>query len=215
MAFKRKKKELQFPTSMQIEKAIAKEQYSRKYKKVLKSTLSSLIVVAAIAVLIATLALPVLQIQGSSMEPTLNDEEIVVLLKTSKLTRGQLCCFSYQNKLLIKRIVGIPGDSIIIDTEGYVYVNGDKLDEPYVIDRAYGECDIEFPFNVTDNHYFILGDHRSTSIDSRSSVVGLVSSEQVVGRIFFRIWPFEKIGDIDYEEYQENIENPDEQKTQE
>lgn len=215
MAFKRKKKELQFPTSMQIEKAIAKEQYSRKYKKVLKSTLSSLIVVAAIAVLIATLALPVLQIQGSSMEPTLNDEEIVVLLKTSKLTRGQLCCFSYQNKLLIKRIVGIPGDSIIIDTEGYVYVNGDKLDEPYVIDRAYGECDIEFPFNVTDNHYFILGDHRSTSIDSRSSVVGLVSSEQVVGRIFFRIWPFEKMGDIDYEEYQENIENPDEQKTQE
>lgn len=215
MAFKRKKKELQFPTSMQIEKAIAKEQYSRKYKKVLKSTLSSLIVVAAIAVLVATLALPVLQIQGSSMEPTLNDEEIVVLLKTSKLTRGQLCCFSYQNKLLIKRIVGIPGDSIIIDTEGYVYVNGDKLDEPYVIDRAYGECDIEFPFNVTDNHYFILGDHRSTSIDSRSSVVGLVSSEQVVGRIFFRIWPFEKIGDIDYEEYQENIENPDEQKTQE
>ena len=215
MAFKRKKKELQFPTSMQIEKAIAKEQYSRKYKKVLKSTLSSLIVVAAIAVLIATLALPVLQIQGSSMEPTLNDEEIVVLLKTSKLTRGQLCCFSYQNKLLIKRIVGIPGDSIIIDTEGYVYVNGDKLDEPYVIDRAFGECDIEFPFNVTDNHYFILGDHRSTSIDSRSSVVGLVSSEQVVGRIFFRIWPFEKIGDIDYEEYQENSENPDEQKTQE
>lgn len=215
MAFKRKKKELQFPTSMQIEKAIAKEQYSRKYKKVLKSTLSSLIVVAAIAVLVATLALPVLQIQGSSMEPTLNDEEIVVLLKTSKLTRGQLCCFSYQNKLLIKRIVGVPGDSIIIDTEGYVYVNGDKLDEPYVIDRAYGECDIEFPFNVTDNHYFILGDHRSTSIDSRSSVVGLVSSEQVVGRIFFRIWPFEKMGDIDYEEYQENIENPDEQKTQE
>lgn len=215
MAFKRKKKELQFPTSVQIEKAIAKEQYSRKYKKVLKSTLSSLIVVAAIAVLIATLALPVLQIQGSSMEPTLNDEEIVVLLKTSKLTRGQLCCFSYQNKLLIKRIVGIPGDSIIIDTEGYVYVNGDKLDEPYVIDRAYGECDIEFPFNVTDNHYFILGDHRSTSIDSRSSVVGLVSSEQVVGRIFFRIWPFEKMGDIDYEEYQENIENPDEQKTRE
>lgn len=206
MAFKRKKKELQFPTSVQIEKAIAKEQYSRKYKKVLKSTLSSLIVVAAIAVLVATLALPVLQIQGSSMEPTLNDEEIVVLLKTSKLTRGQLCCFSYQNKLLIKRIVGIPGDSIIIDTEGYVYVNGDKLDEPYVIDRAYGECDIEFPFNVTDNHYFILGDHRSTSIDSRSSVVGLVSSEQVVGKIFFRIWPFDKLGNIDYKEAQEEAE---------
>ncbi len=203
MALKRKKKELQFPTSGQIEKAIAKEQYSRKYKKVLKSTFSSLIVVAAIAVLIATLALPVLQIQGSSMEPTLHDEEIVVLLKTSKLTRGQLCCFSYQNKLLIKRIIGVPGDSIIIDTEGYVYVNGEKIDEPYVIDRAYGECDIEFPYYVTDGHYFILGDHRSTSIDSRSSVVGLVSSEQVVGKIFFRIWPLDKLGNIDYEAVQE------------
>lgn len=215
MAFKRKKKELQFPTSGQIEKAIAKEQYSRKYKKVLKSTLSSLIVVAAIAVLIATLALPVLQIQGSSMEPTLNDEEIVVLIKTPNLKRGQLCCFSYQNKLLIKRIIGVPGDTILINEKGFVYVNDELLDEPYILDRALGECDIDFPFHVTENHYFILGDHRSTSIDSRSSVVGLVSSEQIVGRIFFRIWPFEKMGDIDYEEYQENIENPDEQKTQE
>jgi signal peptidase I len=215
MAFKRKKKELQFPTSMQIEKAIAKEQYSRKYKKVLKSTLSSLIVVAAIAVLIATLALPVLQIQGSSMEPTLNDEEIVVLIKTPNLKRGQLCCFSYQNKLLIKRIIGVPGDTILINEKGFVYVNDELLDEPYILDRALGECDIDFPFHVTENHYFILGDHRSTSIDSRSSVVGLVSSEQIVGRIFFRIWPFEKMGDIDYEEYQESIENPDEQKNQE
>ena len=212
MAFKRKKKELQLPTSGQIEKAIAKEQYSRKYKKVLRSTVSSLIVVAAIAVLIATLVLPVLQIQGSSMEPTLNDEEIVVLIKTPTLKRGQLCCFSYQNKLLIKRIIGIPGDSININEKGDVYLNGELLDEPYVLDRALGECDIKFPFHVTENHYFILGDHRSTSIDSRSSVVGLVSSEQIVGRIFFRIWPFDKMGSI---EAQGNTESPEEPQTQE
>ena len=197
MAFRRKSSITQFPTSEQVEMAISREKYSAKYKKVLRSTLSSLIVVAAIAVLIATLALPVLQIQGSSMEPTLNDEEIVVLIKTSNLKRGQLCCFSYQNKLLIKRIIGVPGDSITINEEGYVYINGEQLDEPYIIDRALGECDIEFPFHVTENHYFILGDHRSTSIDSRSSVIGLVDAEQVVGKIFFRIWPFDKMGSIE------------------
>ncbi len=197
MKFRKKINYAQFPTVEQVETAISKEKYTRKYKKVLKSTVSSLIVVAAIAVLIATLALPVLQIQGSSMEPTLNDEEIVVLLKTPRLKRGQLCCFSYQNKLLIKRIIGIPGDTITIDQEGYVYVNGSLLDEPYILDRALGECDITFPVNVKDNHYFILGDHRSTSIDSRSSVVGQVSGEQIVGKIFYRIWPFENLGSIE------------------
>ena len=196
MAIKRKKAFSEFPTFSQVEKEISRERYNSKYKKVLKSTLSSLIVVAAIAVLIATLALPVLQIQGNSMEPTLNDEEIVILLKTTNLKRGQLCCFSYQNKLLIKRIIGIPGDSISIHDDGTVYVNGSAIEEPYIIDRALGECDITFPVNVTDNHYFILGDHRSTSIDSRSSVVGLVSDEQIVGRIFFRVWPFNAIGSV-------------------
>ncbi len=195
-----------FPTSKQIETAIYKTKYRQKYKKVLKSTFSSLIVVAAIAVLIATLMLPVLQIQGTSMEPTLNDEEIVVLLKTSKLERGQLCCFSYQNKYLIKRVIGIPGDTITINEEGYVYVNDVLLDEPYILNRALGECDITFPIHVTENHYFILGDHRSTSIDSRSSAVGLVDTEQVVGKIFFRIWPLKEMGIVDHQKNQDSQE---------
>ena len=178
------------PTAEQIEAEILREKYNRKYKQVLKSTMYSLIVVAAVAVLIATLALPVLQISGSSMEPTLNDEEIVVLIKTTNLKRGELCCFSYQNKFLIKRVIGLPGDKVNVDENGSVYVNNALLDEPYVTDKALGECDVTFPSYVTDNHYFVLGDHRSTSIDSRSSVIGLVSEEYIVGKIFFRIWPF-------------------------
>lgn len=197
MVRRKSNKKMTIPTAEQIENEILREKYNRKYKQVLRSTMYSLIVVAAVAVLIATLALPVLQISGSSMEPTLNDEEIVVLLKTTNMKRGELCCFSYQNKLLIKRVVGLPGDSVSVDAEGYVYVNGSLLDEPYVIDRALGECDMTFPCHVSDNHYFVLGDHRSTSIDSRSSVIGLVSEEYIVGKIFFRIWPFDRLSLVD------------------
>lgn len=197
MVRKKIKTRITLPTAKQIETEILREKYNRKYKQVLKSTIYSLIVVAAVAVLIATLAFPVLQISGSSMEPTLNDEEIVVLLKTTNMKKDELCCFSYQNKLLIKRVIGLPGDKINIDVNGNVFVNDELIDEPYVTDKALGECDVTFPCYVSDNHYFVLGDHRSTSIDSRSSVIGLVSEEFIVGKIFFRVWPFETISFVD------------------
>ncbi len=193
MARNRRKKNIPAPTANQIESEILREKYNRRYKQVIKSTIYSLIVIAALAVLVATLVFPVLQISGSSMEPTLDDEDIVVLLKVTELKRGELCCFSYQNKLLIKRVIGLPGDSINIDEEGRVYVNGELLDEPYVIEQSLGESDITYPCNVSENHYFVLGDHRATSIDSRCSVIGLVSEEYIVGKIFFRIWPLEHI----------------------
>lgn len=182
-----------FPTSEAIEAELKRERNKIRYRRILKSTVYALVVVAAVAVLIATLLLPVLQIAGTSMEPTLHNGEIVVLLKTSSLERGDLCGFSYSNKVLIKRVVALPGETVYMDGDGNVVVDGVPLDEPYLTEKALGECDIEFPFTVPENEYFLLGDYRKSSIDSRSSVIGCVPREQIVGRLFFRLWPLSEI----------------------
>lgn len=161
--------------------------------KALRGTISVLTYMAAVAALIATLLLPVMQIEGTSMEPTLTNGDIVLLTKTTKFSRGDICGFSWNNKILIKRVIGIPGDWIEIDTDGTVYLNGEKLDEPYANQIAFGECDLEFPFQVPPEQYFVLGDMRESSIDSRNTLVGCVETEQIIGKIFFRIWPLKKI----------------------
>ena len=165
----------------------------RRFWRVLRGTVSTLIVVAAIAVLLATLLLPVLQVSGDSMNPTLQDRDVILLVKTDDWKTGDLCGFYWQNKLLLKRIIGLPGDVIELDEDGVVTVNGQTLDEPYVDELALGECDIKFPYQVPENRYFVLGDHRSVSIDSRSSVIGCVEKSQVVGRVFLRIWPLNRL----------------------
>lgn len=192
----RKEKPIVFPTAAELESEIKRENYKKKYKKIIKSTFYAVIVVAAVAVLIATLVLPVVQIAGTSMEPTFHEGEIVALVKTSRLKQGDLCAFSYSNKILIKRIIGTPGDYIDIDADGNVFVNGNLLDEPYVINKSIGECDVEFPLQVGEKQYFMLGDQRDTSIDSRSTVIGCVSEDQLVGKIFFRVWPLSDFGFI-------------------
>ena len=174
-----------------------KLKHRKEYRRALRGTVYVLIVVAALTVLVVTLFLPVLQISGDSMEPTLHDGDVIVLMKSSRYDRGDLCGFAYENKYLIKRIIGVPGDYIDMDEDGTVSVNGEVLDEPYLIEKALGECDVEFPLQVQDNHYFILGDHRSNSIDSRNSAIGCVSKEQIVGRIIFRVWPLHKISAIE------------------
>lgn len=155
--------------------------------------LVTLVVVAAVAVLLATLFLPVLQVSGDSMNPTLEDRDILLLVKSDSMKTGDLCGFYWQNKLLLKRVIGQPGDVISMDEDGHVTVNGTVLDEPYVDELALGECDIRFPYQVPENRYFVLGDHRSVSIDSRSSVIGCVEKSQVVGRVFLRIWPLNRL----------------------
>lgn len=178
------------PTKKQVETERKRYRRQKAYNKALGGTVYVLTIVAAVAVLIATLVLLVLQIEGTSMEPTLVNGDIVLLTKTVNFDRGELCGFSWNNKLLIKRVIGIPGDWIEIDTDGTVYLNGEKLDEPYAQQLAVGECDLEFPYQVPQEQYFVLGDMRESSIDSRNTLIGCVEKDQIVGRVFFRIWPF-------------------------
>ena len=189
----RKKKEVSLPTKKQVETERKRYRRQKAYNKALGGTIYVLTIVAAVAVLIATLVLPVLQIEGTSMEPTLVNGDIVLLNKTTKFDRSDLCGFSWNNKLLIKRIIGIPGDWIEIDVDGTVYLNGEKLDEPYAAQLSVGECDIEFPYQVPQEQYFVLGDMRENSIDSRNTLIGCVAKDQIVGKVFFRIWPFKTI----------------------
>ena len=181
------------PTIDQIETERKRYRWQKAYMKALRGTISVLTYMAAVAALIATLALPVLQIEGTSMEPTLTSGDIVLLSKTTLFGRGDICGFSWNNKILVKRVIGIPGDWIEIDTDGTVYLNGEKLEEPYAQQIAFGECDLEFPVQVPQEQYFVLGDMRESSIDSRNTLVGCVEADQIIGRIFFRIWPLKKI----------------------
>ena len=189
----KKKKEVSLPTKSQVETERKRYRRKKAYNKALRGTLYVLTIVAAVAVLIATLILPVLQIEGTSMEPTLSNGDVVLLMKTTHFERGDLCAFTWNNKLLVKRVIALPGDWIEIDTDGTVYLNGDKLDEPYVQQTALGECDLEFPFQVPQEQYFVIGDMRESSIDSRNSLIGCILKDQIVGKVFFRVWPFKKI----------------------
>ena len=178
----------------QLEAELKREKHKHRYRTVLKSTISTLIVVAAVAVLAATLWMPVLQIYGNSMTPTLKEGQIVVSLKGSDLEQGDLVAFYVGNKLLVKRVIAESGEWFDITEEGVVFVNGKELDEPYLQEKAFGECDIELPYQVPESRYFLMGDHRTSSVDSRSSVIGCIDKEQIVGKIVFCVWPPEDFG---------------------
>lgn len=185
----RSRKKVSVPTMEQVEAERQRFKYKEKYRRTLTNTISVLVVVAAIAVLISTFFLPVIQVVGNSMEPTLKDGDILVLVNSKEYHRGDVCCLSWQNKKLIKRVIALPGDYVEIDDDGNVYVNNELIQEDYVTGKSKGICDIEFPYQVPDGKLFVLGDHRETSIDSRSKQIGCVEKEQIIGHILFKAWP--------------------------
>ena len=195
----KRQKKTALPTIDQIEAERKRYRWHKAYAKALRGTISVLTYMAAVAALIATLVLPVLQIEGTSMEPTLVNGDIVLLVKTKTLGRGDICGFAWNNKILIKRVIGIPGDWIEIDTDGTVYRNGEKLEEPYAQQIAFGECDLEFPFQVPQEEYFVLGDNRNNSEDSRFGAVGNIHKKDIDGRAWLRIWPFDQFGILEHQ----------------
>lgn len=189
-------KEIWFPTAEQLEEALKKERYKKNYGRALRSTVYSLLVVMAVAVILSVLLMPVMQISGESMSPTLEDKEIVIAVNDHRYNTGDVIGFYFNNNILVKRVIAYAGDWVDIDTDGNVYVNGALLDEPYLDEKAFGECNIVLPYQVPDGKCFVMGDHRLTSVDSRNSAIGCISDDAVVGRLLWRVWPLNAFGFI-------------------
>ncbi len=206
MAKEKEKKQYEMPGTEIVEKELNREKYRKRYMSVMRSTVYVLIIVASVAVLVATLWLPVLQIYGSSMNPTLFDGDIMLSLKGSNYQIGDVVAFYYNNKILVKRVIASSGQWVDIDKSGQVYVDGEPIDEPYVSDLALGECDIRLPYQVPDTRVFVMGDHRNVSIDSRTKAVGCIADEQIVGKLVYRIWPLKDFGAVQNIKYDNKTE---------
>lgn len=193
----KQKTELVRPSVKELENELRREEERKTYRKTLRNSIFILVIVSSITVLVATLFFPVLRIYGSSMTPTLQSGDVVLTFKTTELKRNDIVAFYYNNKILVKRVIATQGEWVDIDEEGNVRVDEQLLDEPYILDKTTGECDIELPYQVPEGRVFVMGDHRSVSIDSRSSSIGSITKEQIVGKLIIRLWPLQKFGTLD------------------
>ena len=187
----------EMPTADQLEWLVDRDRYRQRYLWSLKTTVYALVTVAAVAILVAVLVMPVLRIYGSSMNPTLTEGNFVLSIKGAEMETGDVVAFYFNNKILVKRVIGQAGQWVDIAEDGTVYVDNVAIEEPYLTERAFGECDIDLPYQVPESRVFVMGDNRSVSVDSRSSSVGCVAEEQLVGKIVFRIWPFQELGPVE------------------
>ena len=187
---------LTLPATEDLTQAVKRDRYTNRFRATVRSTFLSLVVVAAVAVLVAVLLLPILRIYGKSMSGTLDSGDVVVSVKTTSFKTGDVIAFYYNNNILVKRVIANPGDWVDIDQDGNVYVNNVKLEEPYLQEKAYCETNIEFPYQVPDGKIFAMGDNRSVSIDSRNTSIGCIAEEQIVGKIVYRVWPLTGIGAV-------------------
>ena len=188
--------QLDMPSIEMLEAELRRERHHRRYLRTLRTTLFSLLVVAAVAVIIAVLLMPILQISGSSMEDTLRDGDLVISLNNGKYKTGDVIGFYFNTGILIKRVIAVAGDWVDFDDDGTVYVNGVRLDEPYVTEKSIGECNISLPYQVPDSKCFVMGDHRASSVDSRNTAVGCVANDTVVGKLLLRFWPLDRFGAV-------------------
>lgn len=190
------KKIIDLPTSGQLGAELKRLRRKRSFNKNLRNTVGALIVIAALDVIISSAFLPVFRVTGSSMSPTLANDDVVLCIRTSHYKRGDIVAFHYNNKVLLKRVIGLPGDIIEISEDGTVSVNGGELEEDYISGKALGECDIEMPYKVPENRLFVMGDHRAVSIDSRSTAVSCVAYENVLGKVLMRVYPLKSFGRV-------------------
>ena len=184
------------PGTSELTEAVKRDRYLHRFRSTVRSTFLSLVVVAAVAILVAVLLLPILRIYGKSMAGTLDSGDVVLSLKSTHLKTGDVVAFYYNNNILVKRVIANPGSWVDIDNDGNVYVDNAKIDEPYLEEKAYGETNIELPYQVPEGKIFVMGDNRSVSIDSRNTSIGCIAEEQIVGKIVYRIWPFSEVGAV-------------------